>query len=65
MLHPVGVEVRAYQKSISRSALKGNTLVVLPTGLGKTVIAILVAAERLSEAIARRLYPANSCRLIH
>jgi ERCC4-related helicase len=49
MLRPVGLEVRSYQRSISQSALMGNTLVVLPTGLGKTVIAILVAAERLSD----------------
>jgi Fanconi anemia group M protein len=55
MFHPVGVEVRAYQKSISRSALTGNTLVVLPTGLGKTVIAILVAAERLSEVAGSKV----------
>jgi ERCC4-related helicase len=48
MPYPVGLEVRSYQKSISQSALMGNTLVVLPTGLGKTIIAILVAAERLS-----------------
>ncbi len=44
----VGVAVRDYQRSIADSALKNNTLVVLPTGLGKTVIALLVALERLS-----------------
>jgi ERCC4-related helicase len=49
MLDPVGLEVRSYQRSISQSSLTGNTLVVLPTGLGKTIIAILVAAERLKK----------------
>ncbi len=38
---------RLYQLTIAKSVLnKGNTLVVLPTGLGKTVIALLVAEKR-------------------
>ncbi len=42
------IERRLYQEVIAASALKkGNTLVVLPTALGKTAIAALVAAERL------------------
>jgi ERCC4-related helicase len=55
MLHPVGVEIRSYQQSISQSVLAGNTLVVLPTGLGKTIIAILVAARRLSETAGSKV----------
>ncbi|MGA2783804.1 MAG: DEAD/DEAH box helicase [Candidatus Bathyarchaeia archaeon] len=43
------MERREYQVHISEAASKSNTLVVLPTGLGKTVIAILVAEKRLSE----------------
>ncbi|MDG6902355.1 MAG: DEAD/DEAH box helicase [Nitrososphaerota archaeon] len=38
---------REYQKKIAETASSANTLVVLPTGLGKTMIALLVAAERL------------------
>ncbi len=41
------VERRAYQISIAATALMYNTLVILPTGLGKTTIALLVIASRL------------------
>ncbi|HMD78753.1 MAG TPA: helicase-related protein, partial [Nitrososphaerales archaeon] len=41
-------EPREYQKRIAETAASTNTLVVLPTGLGKTNIAILVAAEVLN-----------------
>lgn len=40
-------ERRSYQEAIARNALRVNTLVCLPTGLGKSIIAALVAAERL------------------
>ncbi|HUI87028.1 MAG TPA: DEAD/DEAH box helicase [Nitrososphaerales archaeon] len=49
MLRPGQLEVRDYQRKIAESALKSNTLVVLPTGLGKTMIAILVASQRLAK----------------
>ena len=44
---PETMEKRTYQFSISMNALEGNTLVVIPTGLGKTAIARIVAASRL------------------
>ena len=44
---PKTLEKRTYQFSISMNALEGNTLVVIPTGLGKTAIALIVAASRL------------------
>jgi len=47
LIKPGTVELRSYQQNIARSCLRGNTLVILPTGLGKTVIALLVVAERL------------------
>ena len=42
-----GFEPREYQRRIATTALAANTLVVLPTGLGKTMIAVMVASERL------------------
>jgi len=42
-------QAREYQKKIAEVAASTNTLVVLPTGLGKTVIAIMVAARLLEE----------------
>jgi Fanconi anemia group M protein len=48
-LEPVGIDVREYQQSIAKSALSANTLIVIPTGLGKTIIALLIAIERLNK----------------
>ncbi len=40
---------RAYQENIFISCLNTNCLVVIPTGLGKTIIALMLAIHRLSE----------------
>ncbi len=40
---------RLYQELIFHTAIQKNTLVVLPTGLGKTAVSIMVAAKRLEE----------------
>ena len=42
-------QAREYQKRIAEVAASTNTLVVLPTGLGKTIIAIMVAAQMLEK----------------
>lgn len=41
------IEEREYQVNISRAAKELSTLVVLPTGMGKTIIAFMVMAEQL------------------
>ena len=43
------LERREYQVLIAEKASQANTLVVIPTGLGKTVIAIMVAEKRLAQ----------------
>ncbi|NPA76960.1 MAG: DEAD/DEAH box helicase [Candidatus Diapherotrites archaeon] len=48
LIKPETVEARLYQQLMATAVLdKGNTLVVAPTALGKTVVAALVMAERL------------------
>lgn len=46
-VRPGALEDRGYQRSIALAAAEHNTLVVLPTGLGKTAIALRVVAETL------------------
>ncbi|MFN4133515.1 MAG: helicase-related protein, partial [Candidatus Hadarchaeales archaeon] len=41
------LEEREYQVNIAKEAVRKNTLVVLPTALGKTIIAVLAAAHFL------------------
>ena len=41
---------RAYQENIFINCLNTNCLVVIPTGLGKTIIALMLAMHKLSEA---------------
>ncbi|HVC27800.1 MAG TPA: DEAD/DEAH box helicase [Nitrososphaerales archaeon] len=49
------VEDREYQRSISRAAKDRNTLVVLPTALGKTIISALVVADLLHDYRGKRV----------
>jgi ERCC4-related helicase len=44
------VSRREYQETIFINCLNQNCLVVIPTGLGKTIIALMLAVYRLSEA---------------
>jgi len=43
----IGIEPREYQKNILKTCIEKNCLVVLPTGLGKTLIALMLTIKRM------------------
>jgi len=43
------IKPREYQQKIFNTCLKKNCLVVLPTGIGKTLIALMLSVERLQK----------------
>ena len=45
----LNIEPRGYQKAIFETTKEKNTLVVLPTGVGKTLIALMLSIERLKK----------------
>ncbi|KZX14632.1 ATP-dependent RNA helicase DbpA [Methanobrevibacter cuticularis] len=50
LINPNSVEARIYQQILAADVLtKGNTMVVAPTALGKTIVGVLVAADRLKK----------------
>ncbi|MGP8336791.1 MAG: DEAD/DEAH box helicase [Methanosarcinaceae archaeon] len=49
LVRPDTVEQRLYQLNLAGTALSASSLVVLPTGLGKTIIALLVIVSRLEK----------------
>lgn len=64
LIRPESLEERRYQLSIALRALDGNTMVVLPTGLGKTAVALMVAASRLYSHSGRVLMLAPTKPLV-
>ena len=42
-----GVEARAYQLLAAKQAISGSTLLVMPTGLGKTAVQWMAMADAL------------------
>lgn len=64
LLRRGAVEERAYQVNIARACLERSTLVVLPTGMGKTVIAAMVVAEVLRRKGGRVLFLAPTKPLV-
>jgi ERCC4-related helicase len=49
LIKPNSIAKRLYQETIIGTAIKWNTLVILPTGIGKTIIALLAAAFQLNK----------------
>jgi len=43
------IEPRLYQEFIAATAINKNTLCILPTGMGKTLVGVMVAAYRLEK----------------
>lgn len=58
------IEVRDYQVNIAQSCLRRSTLVVLPTGMGKTIVALEVIAEVLRREGGRILFLAPTKPLV-
>ncbi len=59
------IEPREYQINLFNSAKDKNTLIVLPTGLGKTVIAAMLANYIITERMEKVLFLAPTRPLIH
>lgn len=64
LIKPKSIEKRAYQVNISKAAAEQSTLVVLPTGLGKTIIALLVIVDVLQKKKGRILFLAPTKPLV-
>jgi Fanconi anemia group M protein len=59
------LEARAYQLSAVDHCLSGSTLLVLPTGMGKTPIEVMVLAERLRKIGGRGIMIAPTNGLVN
>lgn len=63
-IKPNSIERREFQIKIANSALEENTLVVVPTGLGKTVIALILIADDLKKNNDKILFLAPTKPLV-
>jgi Fanconi anemia group M protein len=64
LLAPDFIERRLYQIRLAGTARDADTLVCLPTGLGKTTVSLLVTAERLQEVGGKSLFLAPTKPLV-
>lgn len=56
LLKENSIEYREYQEELSNKALKQNTLIVLPTGTGKTIIALLTVVKWVEKHPDAKIY---------
>jgi Fanconi anemia group M protein len=60
------IKPRMYQKFIADTAIEKNTLCILPTGMGKTLVGMMVAADRLEKFPESRILMVAPTRpLVH
>ena len=59
------IEKRDYQINLATQAIKENCIVVLPTGLGKTAVALHVIAEYLAKGTGGILFLAPTRVLVN
>ncbi|WP_313692644.1 DEAD/DEAH box helicase [Halorarum halobium] len=64
LLNPGFIERRRYQVQLAETAKRADTLVCLPTGLGKTTVSLLVTADRLSSVGGKALLLAPTKPLV-
>lgn len=58
------IEPREYQLNLYREAIGQNTLIVLPTGMGKTIIAAMIIAKVLQEDKGKVMFLAPTKPLV-
>jgi len=64
LIRPGTVLERDYQRNLAEACVRSSTLLVLPTGLGKTVVALRVAAEVLESKGGKALFLAPTKPLV-
>ena len=64
LIKPETIERREYQENIAKKAVERSTLVVLPTGMGKTIIAILTMAYHMERGGDKILFLAPTKPLV-
>ena len=65
LVKPNSIEARDYQISLANQAKTQNSLIILPTGLGKTTVALQVLLDVLSQKKGGVLFLAPTRVLVH